>query len=140
MKKVIAGILVFCLAICFAACNKEQNGGWSEDAYIKVFFANGESETLALDKLSAMVSEDTKTYDSKYARNKMEMVAKVTKVELDYEMLGFVRVTFEGPWWCYIRKGTPVIDELERGQTVKVTGTLTLEDWTIYGAEITVLK
>jgi len=58
-------------------------------------------------------------------------------------MLGFVRVTFEGGWLCYIRKGTPVIDEIERGMAVDVTATLikdatNLVGTTLYGATITV--
>jgi len=71
------------------------------------------------------------------------MATTVTRVELDYEMLGFVRVSFEGGWICYIRKGTPVIDEIERGTAVNVTATLVLDatnlvGTTIYGATITV--
>lgn len=148
MKKLIATLLVLCLALGLCACGEKQGdeaGGApaSGEAYMKVIFSDGTSETFGVGDLAAMAGNDTETYNTKYAGNKIEMSTTVTKVELDYEMLGFVRVSFEGGWLCYIRKGTPVIDALERGMEVDVTATLikdaaNLVGTTLYGATITV--
>lgn len=144
MKKMIATLLALCLAIGLCACGDKQAdqsaGPQAGETYTKVLFKDGTTETFAVGDLPAMVTADPETYNTKYAGNKIEMVTTITNVEVDYEMLGFVRVTFEGTWNCYIRKGTPIIDELERHQTVKVTGTLIMEASTLYGTEITILE
>ena len=141
MKKLFAVILALCLAMTICACEKEK--AVDPNAYVKVIFEDGSTENFNLDELPAMAKNDTATYNNKYARNKIEMATTVSLVELDYEMLGFVRVSFEGGWICYIRKGTPVIDEIERGTPVFVTATLVLDPvnkvgTTLYGATITV--
>lgn len=146
MKRTIALMLAFCLAVCLCACgNKTDNSAqaYDPDAYVKVFLGDGSTETFDLATLPEMAENDTETYNTKYAGNKIEMATTVTKVELDYEMLGFVRVSFEGGWICYIRKGTPVIDEIKRGMAVDVTATLIMDatnlvGTTLYGATITV--
>lgn len=142
MKKIITVILALCLAVGFCACGEKETAV-DPNAYVKVFFSDDSTETFDLGTLPEMAKNDTETYNTKYAGNRIEMATTVTKVELDYEMLGFVRVTFEGGWLCYIRKGTPVIDELKRGMAVDVTATLikdatNLVGTTLYGATITV--
>lgn len=147
MKKLIATLLVLCFALGLCACGGKKADKAAEpqpgETYMKVLFSDGTSETFGVGDLAAMAKNDTETYNTKYAGNKIEMSTTVTKVELDYEMLGFVRVSFEGGWICYIRKGTPVIDEIERGTKVDVTATLikdasNLVGATLYGATITV--
>ena len=135
MKRTIVALLVLCLMVGFCACgNDAENGN-----YVKVFLADGNTETFASSELFNMITADAETYNSKYAENPIEMQSTITKVEPDYEMLGFIRVTFEDGWNCYIRKGTPIIDELHRGQNVKVTGYLIRDGYTISGEEITIL-
>jgi len=142
MKKLFAVILALCLAMTICACGEKEKEV-DPNAFVKVIFADGSTESFDLGELPEMSKNDTETYNAKYAGNKIEMATTVTRVELDYEMLGFVRVSFEGGWICYIRKGTPVIDEIERGTAVNVTATLVLDatnlvGTTIYGATITV--
>ena len=140
MKKIIVAILALSLLVCCCACQEKLPEGVTEDAYIKVFFQDGSTETLALGTLTAMMETDLAGYNEKYARNDMEMATTIIKYEPHYEMNGFVRVTFEGGWNCYIEKRDAIAYELERGQSVKVTGTLIVDGYTIYNANITIVE
>ena len=140
MKKIIVAILALSLLVCCCACQEKLPEGVTEDAYIKVFFADGSTETLALGTLTAMMQTDMETYNSKYARNDIEMATTITKYEPHYEMNGFVRVTFEGGWNCYIDKRDAIVEQLDDGLAVKVTGTLINEGYTIYNANITIVE
>ena len=139
MKRTIVALLALCLLLGLCACGNKKDAT-PDGNYIKVFLANGETETLGVGELPAMMQSDLDAYNEKYAENDMEMVTTITKIEWDYEMNAFVRVNFEGGWNCYIREDTPVLEELSNGLTVKVAGTLIRDGYTIYGTQITVLE
>lgn len=138
MKRTIVALLVLCLMAGLCACGSKKDAMTGD--YVKVFLADGSTETFSSSELFNMITADAETYNSKYAENAMEMETTITRVELDYEMLGFIRVTFTDGWNCYIRKGTPIIDQLHRGQKVKVTGHLIREGFTIVEDEVTILE
>ena len=144
MKKIIVAILAVCLLICCCACQEKQTetlpAGVTEDAYMKVFFQDGSTETMTLGALTALMQTDMQTYNEKYARNEIEMVTTITKYEPHYEMNGFVRVNFEGGWNCYIDKRDAIVEQLDDRIAVKVTGTLINDGYTLYNANITVLE
>lgn len=139
MKKLIVMLLALCLLLGLCACGDKKEA-CTDGKYIKVFLADGSTETLDVGALPAMQESDLAAYNDKYAENDMEMVTTITKIEWDYEMNAFIRVNFEGGWNCYIREDVQVLEEIANGQTVKVTGTLIRDGYTIYGAQITVLQ
>lgn len=149
MKKLFLILLALCMLLSLCACGATENAtGEGQEAgneqevatYAKVTFSDGTTETLELGEIPAMIRENQYAYNNKYAGNKIEILTTVTSIDSNYGMAGFVPISFEGGWNCYLKEETPVIIDLRNGTVVKVTGTLTTDSYSIQGATITIVE
>lgn len=144
MKKAISLLLALVMALSLCACASSTNTQDSQtnktNTYEKVTFSDGSTETLELGEIPSMIHENQYAYNQKYAGNKIEVVTTVTSIGSSYGMAGFVPIKFAGGWDVYLKESTSVIVDLRNGTTVKITGTLQEDSWSIGNATVTIIE
>lgn len=146
MKKVISILLVLVMALSLCACgtgtNNESNTKPTEqeERYARVTLPDGTVETLDVDEIPSLISENVVAYNSKYPGSKVEVVDTVRKIGSGYGTYGFISVNFSGGWHVSLKPENPILVNLRNGTLVKITGTLDRQTYTIMDAKLTIVE
>lgn len=137
MKKALCIVIVFVAVICICFFAFGNSNGGSSGLYAKVTYSDGSSETLDVEEIPDLISENVTAYNQKYAGQKIEVVDKVSSIGSGYGTGGYIMVTTRSRWSVCLDSDNPVIAELREGDTVKITGDLIRQSYTIQNETIT---
>lgn len=134
MRKKLS-IIILTVIICLVV-----SGCGNSNLYATVTYSDGSTETLEVGEIPELIRENAVAYNSKYPGCGIEVVDKVSSISSGYGENGYISVNTRNGWNVSLKKDTPVLIDLREGTTVKITGKLLSQSWTIGGAEVTIVE
>lgn len=137
MKKIITLLMstVMCLSVVGCSGNdNSKNDTKKQEANIEIKLDDGTTEKLTSKEFFDKAESNTISFEKKYIGSEITVIGEVEKVganmtftNFNHTCLAYVEVSTSGShsWTVEVSPTNPIIETLEAGDAVKVTGKLT---------------